>query len=75
MLSAQRLPVGLIPKQRLVATMRDDVIDDRRDDRLVLLGALDAQRMGLQEESAGSAPTMIVATLCGVRSLLAMREE
>jgi len=38
----QRLPVALIPEQPHVATVRDDVVNQRRRDYPVLRQALDA---------------------------------
>src|SRR5690606_23458790 len=50
---AERLPVAAIPEQRLVAAMRDDVVDHRRGLDASFPGAHAAQRM-LGEEAQPS---------------------
>ena len=63
---AERLPVCLIPEQPLVAPMWNDVIHHCCRDNLALRLAEGAQRMLLQEKSAGLTPAGIVPT--GIRS-------
>ena len=48
-LLAQRLPVGLIQEQSMVALMRDDVVHDGSRSRSAEAFALDAERIGAQE--------------------------
>ena len=65
---AKRLPVALIPEQRLIAPMRDDVVDHgRRDDRPALQTFL-AQRMPAQDAVTGRAPFTAVAPAMGIFS-------
>ena len=59
---AERLPVGLIPEQPLIAPMRDDVIHHCCGHDLALRKAEGAQRMLLQEESASLTPAAVVPT-------------
>ena len=49
MFFAQRFPIGLIPKQSLIASVRDDVVDHSRGHNLSLCLAEDTQRMLLKE--------------------------
>ena len=57
---AERFPVCLIPEQPLIASMRDDMIHHRRGHNLALRLAEGAQRMLLQEKSAGITPAAVV---------------
>ena len=62
----KRLPVRLIPKQPLVTPVRNDVIHHCCGHNLALRLAEGAQRMLLQEESAGLTPSAVVPT--GIRT-------
>ena len=53
---AERLPVGLVPEQLLISTVRNDVVDDRRLDVPSFLGALGAERVRPQEPLAFPLP-------------------
>ena len=59
---AERFPVCLIPEQLLVTPVWDDVIHHRCGHDLALRLAEGAQRMLLQEESAGLTPAAVVPT-------------
>ena len=63
---AERLPVRLIPEQPLVTPVRNDVIHNGCRDDLALRKAEGAQRMLLQEKSAGLTPATVVST--GIRT-------
>lgn len=69
---AQRLPVASIPEQRLISTVRDDVIYHRSLPVLTLLHAPDAQRMGVQVFPPRSLPRPVVATVICRPDLLRM---
>ncbi|MET3925991.1 hypothetical protein [Devosia sp. 2618] len=57
-MAAKCLPVVLVPKQAVIATVRNDVIDHGRG-----CAAL-ANRMGDEKDGASLAPIMVVATCC-----------
>lgn len=59
---AQRLPVCFIPKQLLIAPVRNHMVDHRCGCEPAVLHALIAQRVALQESRAGLAPAAVVAT-------------
>lgn len=62
----KRLPIVAIPKQRPVAAVRDDVIDDARGDDPILSLVLGAKRMSSQERGRGLAPPSIISPrVCG----------
>jgi hypothetical protein len=50
------LPVAVVPEQLLVASMRNDVIDDRRDAEFAFALALDTQWMLLEERGSLTTP-------------------
>ena len=62
---AEWLPVVLVPEQRLVSTVRADVVDDRGGGDLAFPLTHDAERMLTQEAEPGSFPSAIVTTLAG----------
>jgi hypothetical protein len=62
---AKRLPVGAVPEQALVATVRDDVIHDGSKASKSVLTALPAVRVHGEVIEAGLAPFMIIATGAG----------
>jgi len=62
---AERFPVRLIPEQALVTSVRNNVIHNGCRDDLALRLAEGAQRMLLQEESAGLTPAAVVPTGIG----------
>lgn len=62
---AERLPVVLVPEQRLVSTMRADVVDDRGGGDQAFPFAHDAERMLTQEAEPGAFPLAVVTTLAG----------
>ena len=66
---AERLPVRLIPEQPLVAPVRDDVIHHCCRHDLTLRKAEGAQRMLLQEKSAGFTPAGIIPSGVGSAAL------
>jgi len=55
-LLAQRLPVGRVPKQRGIAAMRSDVVNDRRHPCTAFIQAHHAQRMLCKIFPAGTLP-------------------
>ena len=59
---AEALPVGLIPEENAVSSVRFDVIDISRLDVAALLQALHSQRMGLKVTLAGFVPRCAVAS-------------
>ena len=63
---AERFPVRLIPEQALVTSVRNNVIHNGCRDDLALRLTEGAQRMLLQEKSAGFTPAAVVPT--GIRS-------
>lgn len=56
MMNAQRLPVPLIPHQRLVPSMWYDVVDHCRSNQPALTLALNAQRVLTQEREPSLTP-------------------
>ena len=58
----QRLPIGLIPEEIVVASMRRFVIDHGRRLDLVLCQAKHAKRIALQEMQTRFSPASIVRT-------------
>ena len=62
---AKGLPICLIPEQPLITPMRNNVIHHRCGHDLALRLAEGAQRMLLQEESAGLTPAAVVPTGIG----------
>ena len=65
---AEWFPVRLIPEQALVTPVRNDVIHNGCRDNLALRLAEGAQRMLLQEESAGLTPAAVVRSEVEERS-------
>jgi len=65
---AQGLPIGAVPEQGLVATVRNDVIHDGSKAGNSVLAALPAVRVDSQVVEAGLAPFMIIATGTGGRA-------
>ena len=61
----QRLPVRVAPHQVVIATMRNNMIDNRCGHELTLRQTLHAQRMLPQVRLAHSLPLAAVATLGG----------
>ena len=59
---AKRLPVGAVPEKALVATVRDDVINDGREARDTVGAALPAVRVCREVFQAGLAPFVVIAT-------------
>ena len=59
---AERFPVRLIPEQALVTSVRNNVIHNGCRDDLALRLAEGAQRMLLQEESAGLTPAAVLGS-------------
>ena len=62
MMFAERLPVARVPEELRVATVRTDVIHDRRLDVPAFALARCAQRVREQEQLRESSPTGIVTT-------------
>ena len=62
---AKRLPVGVAPHQVVIATMRNDMIDNGCRHILSLRQTLHAQRMLPQVRLADTLPLAAVATLGG----------
>ena len=56
----QRLPVSFIPKEMLVAAMRNDVVDHCGGDELALRLTLHAERVRFEERSASFLPASSV---------------
>ena len=63
-LFAQRLPVVLIPEQYLIATVRDDVIDNRCQVIHTFLCAFHTERMCSEEQLAGFLPCAVITAIC-----------
>ena len=62
---AKGLPVGAVPKQVSVATVRNDVIHNGCEPSDSVLGAFAAVWMLGEVFAAGLAPLMVIATLPG----------
>lgn len=60
---AQRLPVAAPPEQRLITSMRDDVVNDRGRCHLTISLAHHAERMLTQVLSPGLLPLVAIAAL------------
>jgi hypothetical protein len=67
-----RSPVAFIPEKLVIAAMRYEVVDKSgsSNDRRFLLKTIEAERMLNQEEPAGLAPSVVIATLIGATALL-----
>ena len=59
---AKGLPVFLIPEQRPIATMRNDVIDYGRRSQHTVPAAFRAERVLPQVQHSGFSPTGVVPT-------------
>lgn len=71
---AKRLPIRrTVPKQHVIALVRDDVIDHRGSDHFTLVLMQLAQRMLTQPASSGALPCAGVPTLVGTASLDVLR--
>src|SRR5690606_96839 len=70
-LVAQRLPVALVPEERHVAPVRDNVVNVSRRHKLPLLFALLAPRMKLEEQRARPLPPVVVVRLRPLAEILA----
>ena len=62
---AQRLPVALIPKEGLIPSVRDNVVNHTRGADDALLGAFHAQRVQLQIMVTRPSPLGTIPALCG----------
>lgn len=62
------LPIRSVPEQALIATVRNDVVDDGSKAGDAVLAAFPAVRMRSQVFGAGLAPLMVVATSAGRRT-------
>lgn len=63
---AKGTPVVPVPEQSLITSVRDDVVNDRSLGVLAAFHALLAERVRLQEQSAGLLPCPVIAsTGCG----------
>ena len=62
---AECLPVGITPHQRLIATMRNDVVNDRCRNKSALSKTLHAQRVLAEVRLADTLPLTSIATLKG----------
>lgn len=60
---AEGLPVGLIPEEILVTSVRNDVVDDAGCSRSSLPGAVGAQRVVTEVLLSRLLPSVVVATL------------
>ena len=60
---AEGLPVGLIPEEILVASMRDDVVDDVGGSGATQLGAVHTERVVIEVGQSRLLPFVVVATL------------
>lgn len=70
----EALPVALIPEERVVSSVRDDVVNIGRLDVPTGLQTLHTQRMGLKVALAGSVPCGAVASAaCGACVLRVQR--
>lgn len=59
---AKWLPVALVPKQLLVASMRNDMINNGCSLESAVLGAMFAPRVDGEEATASFAPTAVITT-------------
>ena len=64
-MSAQALPIALIPEQLLVTTVGNNVIHNRCFGIASLLPSLRTQRVALKERFACLLPAAAIAALCG----------
>lgn len=62
---AQRLPVALVPEEFRIATMRDDVVNDRRGNISSVPLTLSAQRMPMKVSLRRLLPSPVVSALTG----------
>ena len=62
---AKGLPVGTVPEQALVATVRNDVVNDGCGRGKAIVAALTAMRVHNEIFGAGLAPLMVIATGAG----------
>ena len=57
---AKRLPVVLIPKAALVATMRDDMVNDCGSDNHVFILTISTKRVLIQKRQARLIPSIVI---------------
>ena len=60
---AKRLPVGAIPKQNRIATVRNDVVNNGGRRQLAIVSAFCAKRILFEEQLTGGAPFAVVTAL------------
>jgi hypothetical protein len=70
---AHALPVGLVPEQDRIATVRHEVVDHRRGLETASLLARHTQRVAGEVRGPGPAPTGTVASPCRARPLAVQR--
>lgn len=70
---AQRLPVALVPEEFRIATMRDDVVNDRRGNISSVPLTLSAQRMPMKVSLRRLLPSPGVSALTGRPCILRMQ--
>ena len=60
---AKRLPVGAVPKQIGIATVRNDVVNNGGRRQLAIVSAFCAERILFEEQRPGRAPFAVITAL------------